>query len=430
MPYVGARAFPPLVFNGWSSAAGRANDTCSHCGCTTFPMRGWAEQDGTSCDCTCQPHPWSQADVSLHREYLDAVAAWEDNPDTSDDYIECNCPTCQGRSSTVSDTAQSALMQMHASYRAEVRRQIQNERAAQQHHSGNPCKAHKWNRVCTQRGRPRLGFEFECDAQTLSAQEAVVSKTQAAWDKSGLRHAKGYLIQKSDGSVRGERPIEYATVPCTLLEHEKILWSAFPEGRFGGGRLRSWPASVNAGMHVHIGRVCVSPLLAGKMAVFLQHPLNDAWMTTLCGRNGGDYCHRLPAAVREGTHGRGERYVALNKIPPSTFEYRIFRPSSITTSVLKNLEFCEALPEFLKFAPLCATTADDLGQHGWQGFMQWLAQPAVRKKYFHLHYWWLGNTTQFGEYYRTRLPKNVVFVGRHRRRGFEEFARANSAGEV
>lgn len=427
MPVEGMTCLPPLVFRE-DDDGDRRSDACAQCGNVTWPQRGYGTGSSGG-RCQCSAYRWTLTDQHTHQRYIDTVEEYESNYDDEEsspsEVIErdaaryvCPCPSCSTARAQVGSLTPEG--RRHLQYRDSVRSSIRDSLHARGHR-GNPCGALDWNG--SNRGlsrRPRMGYEFECDARSEDNVCEIMSRLDAAWDRTGMRHAKGYLIQKTDGSVTGNYPVEFATVPCTVEEHRRVLDSAFPAGRFGAGRVRAW-SNGSAGMHVHISRQFVSPLDCGKLGVFFHHPVNDKFLSDLSGRMPNTFCKRLPSAVREADTGRGDRYVAFNREPKRTVEVRAFRPSPKITSISKNLELVEAVIEWVQGVPICETTADDASRSDWKVFMQWISQPHGRKKYYHLHNWWLARAGEFGDYYRALCPRNVREVGRNRRRGFDEF---------
>lgn len=439
MPIEGMVAYPPLVYRE-DEDGDRRPDRCAACGGDTASVgRGWTTGLAPRGTCACGPRTWTASDVSQHETYIDLCVSYdaacngefEDDDNENEVRVEvtaganryvCACPSCRSRAD---QGAMSPEERRHAAYREQVRSRAAEARRIRGNRT-NPVGFLQWNG--TPRGlqnRPRMGFEFECDARSESRSSQFVDRLNKAFGMCDLRHATGYLIAKPDGSVNGSYPIEYATVPCTVEEHRRVLDAAFPNGRFGDGQVRAW-GNASAGMHVHLSRLFVSALTIGKMGVFFHHFRNDTFWTEMCGRAANNYCKRSPTSVRD-VAGDGDRYSAFNKCPTRTVEVRIFRPSSVITSICKNMELVESSAEFCRLSPICATTADDPGPFGWQGYLRWLSAPPARKKYDHLHHWLLSKPGDAGEFYRALLPRNVRMVGPNRRRGFEEFSLTHSS---
>lgn len=315
--------------------------------------------------------------------------------------LGCTCDECRERL----EGAFGRVRAEHAAY-ANRRRFERREMSDRESHTANPCVVLRWNGQAYAKGRARLGMEFECDARTDLQKEEMLRRTAEAFRAIGLRHAEGYMIAKRDGSVTGSYPIEFATVPCTVEEHLSVLRHAFPNNRFGDGVIRSWTNS-SCGLHVHIGRRRISPLTAGKMAVFWHHPDNDSAITEIAGRSSNSYCRRSPVMAYEGDFGlRGDRYCALNLTNVRTIEVRAFRPSPNLESIAKNLEVVEASSWFARWAPICVSTGTDAGGLRWDQFLRWLADPGHRKVFPHLHSWIVRRDTNLGRTYRFFLPKN------------------------
>lgn len=284
-----------------------------------------------------------------------------------------------------------------------------------------------WSASCVgPMGRPRLGYEFECDAVDGDHIDSALSATTRAY-RSHYRNALGYMIAKEDGSLHGDCPVEFCTVPCTSQEHARVLWTAFPDGRFGSG-VRSW-SNGSCGMHVHISRSVVSRLSCGKAVVFMNHGANAAFIHDIAGRRPNGYCSTdIDAAVSwaMGQPDDFDRYRMFNLANRATYEVRIFRPSTKVTSILKNIEFVEALMDYVRDARICATTNREAGDLSFQSFLQWLASDGSRKKYAYLSGWLLARVGAFGDTYRMHLRKNVKQRGDKPKRGFPELPESDS----
>jgi hypothetical protein len=364
----------------------------------------------------------------------DDASCGGDSADHSDDFLACrNCGDlscscgmcdyecgCEDCDSQRHRRSRRRVSNDHEAYEHTIRARVRQQRDG---HSLNPIRALAWNGAITSERRARLGFEFECDCRTGSTAAWMLSQTRMAWQSLGMTHARDYMISKPDGSVHGSCPAEFATVPCTAAEHLLVLTTAFPDGRFGGGKIKAW-SNGSAGLHAHISKKHLGRLTAGKVGVFLHHPKNDEFLTDVVGRSANTYCQRKPAAVRDALKpvDDRDRYRAWNMLPVMTDELRAFRPSPRISSILKNLEFVEGLVEFSRFTPICATTARDPKGLEWTWFLKWLSQDENRKKYVHMHGWMMVRAGKHGDVYRSFLRKEVK-RGRDGRpkSGFPEF---------
>lgn len=426
--------FPPVRVD-IDEDGDRQPDRCCDCSLPSRRLddwpgsRGWCGAIDEGPHCGCPIRQWTQDDQLRALRYSAASAEWAvefgspGDGEDSDDYdsydscdecghepcvcgvppseLGCTCEECRSRL----EREFGRVRAEHAAY-ANRRRNERRHMDSGESHTSNPCSALGWNGQSHIKGRARLGMEFECDARTDLQKEEMLRRTAEAFRAMGLRHAAGYMIAKRDGSVTGAYPIEFATVPCTVEEHLSVLRQAFPNNRFGDGVIRCWTNS-SCGLHVHIGRRRISPLTAGKMAVFWHHPDNDSAITEIAGRSSNSYCRRSPVMAYEGDFGlRGDRYCALNLTNVRTIEVRAFRPSPNLASIAKNLEVVEASSWFCRWAPICVSTGTDAGGLRWDQFLLWLADPGHRKAFPHLHHWIVRRETQLGRTYRSFLPKN------------------------
>lgn len=104
-----------------------------------------------------------------------------------------------------------------------------------------------------------------------------------------------------------------------------------------------------AGMHIHVGRECISP-----DRIFICNLMLCAWAnyTRIIGeREFTQYCRNLVnpsanCAAKGGTVPRSERYKLLNVCPEKTLELRFFKSTISLKAFLKNIQFAMAVFSF------------------------------------------------------------------------------------
>ena len=201
------------------------------------------------------------------------------------------------------------------------------------------------------------------------------------------------LMLKDDGSL--SCGFEMVTGPYSLEEHQKI-WGDITETAVRAGA-RSWGHS-STGLHVHLSRKFFTPLVLGKMLVFLNSEQTRKQIIRLAGRESYDYAamckkkhsdvygyrtewnDRLRTEERVRRSGRrctgsGNRYEILNLTPEHTVEIRIFKGTLNEGHVLADIEFCHAVAYW-------ATDCSIAESESWASFWRYVL--GHRKLYSHL----------------------------------------------
>ena len=162
------------------------------------------------------------------------------------------------------------------------------------------------------------------------------------------------LMLKDDGSLN--EGFEMVTGPYALEEHKKI-WGEIVKTAIGAGA-RSWGYKTT-GLHIHLSRAFFTPLVLGKLLVFMNSEETRKQIVRLAQRESPDYAamekkkhtdiynyrHDYRTGARRRTSemiGSGNRYEALNLTPDRTVEMRIFKGTLHEGHILANLEFAHA----------------------------------------------------------------------------------------
>lgn len=209
-----------------------------------------------------------------------------------------------------------------------------------------------------------LGIELEVHPRPDNTTAGALKKCAKAFqdDDKGA-----FAIFKRDGSIPDDG-FEIVTLPATLAYHRHI-WERFFDRTIGASRsLRSWETG-KCGMHVHIDIRAFSPLQLGRFMEFYNARCNNAFMSSIAGREihaGASYCPTdTNIKIRHAKHVfyvrdgrcekkavRGFQHYAATGISKSTdgntLEVRIFRGNVARVGFFKNLEFVQATVLFAK----------------------------------------------------------------------------------
>lgn len=238
-----------------------------------------------------------------------------------------------------------------------------------------------------------LGIELEVNTRSKWERcEAVESFTQCL-DR--------YAICKEDGSLDDSEGFEIVTIPATLAYHKKALESFFRKND-KHEYVSSWNRK-ECGMHVHIGLETISPLVLGRMLVFVNDEKNEEFLSLVAGRpvnRNAPWAATKHKTLRSGVNPEKEHYEALSvsrSTSGKTCELRIFKGNVAKAGVLKNIEFAHALVMFAKQSGNRKISISD--------FVSFVKEPRNRKEYANLYSFFLRN-----EYIKEAKQKAVSFV--------------------
>jgi hypothetical protein len=184
-----------------------------------------------------------------------------------------------------------------------------------------------------------LGLEMEFVVASAHQQETV----------SYINRSR-YAQCKSDSSITAGG-YEIVSKPCAIATHRKHLTDLL--SMYGTKLL---PHS-NCGIHVHVSRVFSNGEI-GKVVHFLNREPNRDFIIGLARRDNNPYAKFSDSAVRNAIHMEGKRDItgrrsdskllsadrrtALN-VKENTLEFRIFASSNDLTTIMANIQFCEAI---------------------------------------------------------------------------------------
>ena len=158
-----------------------------------------------------------------------------------------------------------------------------------------------------------------------------------------LKHLNDFVIFKHDGTLTAGG-FEIVTAPADLPTHKakfQPVFAAFPQ---------ALEVASNTGMHIHLDRNALSPLMLGRMVDFMHNPDNKGFIQAVGERAFNTYSaqHGLGYQTVLGRQSAGPRYSTLNLCPSATVEFRIFKTPETYPQFVKNLEFVVALLQYFR----------------------------------------------------------------------------------
>lgn len=199
-----------------------------------------------------------------------------------------------------------------------------------------------------------LGMELETAVHGQSGIDNAVSRKIRQQIVDAMPQ---FLIFKSDASVPAGG-FEMVTVPASYRYHVR-MWERFFAQKCEE-KLTSWD-TMRCGIHVHIGRDTLTPMMLSKLNVFFNSPKNQTFLFHFAGRTAEQMNQWCSPKARpsvgdwfKNPHNLGEavKYRALNMSKGPTVEIRIFRGNVKESGVMRNLDFVDAVLEFVSKAGL------------------------------------------------------------------------------
>lgn len=204
-----------------------------------------------------------------------------------------------------------------------------------------------------------MGFELEVESggDDYDGPELVES------------HLGDLVYFKEDGSL--DDGFEIVTHPMTLAYAHSMNWD-WTKGLLDKG-YRSWDRS-SCGLHVHVDRRGFNGRLH-QYSFTLLLMRNKALSYLIAGRQGSSYASfdrdariEIPKHLK-GQHNYAQRYSAVNVLPTSTLEVRMFRGSLKKERILAALEYVHSAVEYSRGARSGAGAEEYLTA---PAFVQWL----------------------------------------------------------
>jgi hypothetical protein len=119
---------------------------------------------------------------------------------------------------------------------------------------------------------PCLGIEIEVIPRKLADETRILDKFVDLKEDGTLRNAAGL----PDG-------FEIVSKPATLSVHKELIpWKLFFETV--GEKMKVWD-DLRCGMHVHISKEALNPIVIGGMMMFINRPENRGFIKEIAGRD-------------------------------------------------------------------------------------------------------------------------------------------------
>lgn len=102
--------------------------------------------------------------------------------------------------------------------------------------------------------------------------------------------------------------------------------------------------TTTCGLHVHMTRNALRPLVLGRMSEFLNADHNKTFIETFCRRSFNRYAQGVKdMTITKAQKPRGDRYEVLNLTNRNTVEFRLPKGTTKDTTIIATVEFCNAL---------------------------------------------------------------------------------------
>jgi hypothetical protein len=262
------------------------------------------------------------------------------------------------------------------------------------------CAEHDTGRLLAYNYRPPNGWTFHGKGSLFFGVELEIELGDNDLKETvqAVTEASDLVICKGDGSL--DYGFEIVSHPCALALHHD-LWESVV------GTLPKGVKSFNTrtcGLHVHVNRSGLSNLQIAKAVCFVNSQSNQEFVTTLAGRTGERWSKRTEKKMADAWKANGERYEAINLQPRRTIEFRIFKGTLRLVSILKAIEFCDALLSF------CAPAAQSLAaSQDRSKFLKYVSSDSERWPNLNgfIEAKWLGLTTKLTQAcgYEPRVTK-------------------------
>lgn len=155
------------------------------------------------------------------------------------------------------------------------------------------------------------------------------------------RYSDNFAIMKHDGSLNNG--FEIVTRPASLMIH-RDEWSKILNPTING--IRSY-RTTTCGFHVHCSRRPLSEIQVAKIVCFVNAECNSKLIELIAGRVSDRWSRIAPKKLSDGNKANTERYEAVNLQNRETIEFRIFKGTLKYESLMKNIEFCDALIRYM-----------------------------------------------------------------------------------
>jgi len=189
-----------------------------------------------------------------------------------------------------------------------------------------------------------------------------------------------FALCKHDGSLNNG--FEIVSAPATISAL-KEGWTKFCEANYSD-QLSSWHTST-CGMHIHVDRTSLTPLEIGKLLVFVNGKSNSKFMEAIAGRDSRQWSAKKYKTIKDALQ-RSDKYEALATHKPKTIEFRIFRGNIAKQGIMRNIEFVDALCNFVSTVGMDKNT-DTVNRLSYTNFIEYMNTSENKGSYPYLFSW-------------------------------------------
>lgn len=232
--------------------------------------------------------------------------------------------------------------------------------------------------VCEQLSPIHHGNETRLLATEIEVERRENCSEDIAEDVS--RTLRGFALCKHDGSLNNG--FEIVTAPATITAL-KEGWNKFCEANYTD-QLSSWHTST-CGMHIHVDRKSLTPLEIGKLLVFVNGRYNSQFMEAIAGRDSQQWSAKKYKGIKDALQ-RSDKYEALATHKPRTIEFRIFRGNIGKIGIMRNIEFVDALCNFVRTVGMDKDT-DTVNRLSYTKFIEYMNTSENKGSYPYLFSW-------------------------------------------
>ena len=189
-----------------------------------------------------------------------------------------------------------------------------------------------------------------------------------------------FALCKHDGSLNNG--FEIVSAPATISAL-KEGWTKFCEANYSD-QLSSWHTET-CGMHIHVDRTSLTPLEIGKLLVFVNGKANARFMESIAGRDSRQWSVKKFKGIKDALQ-RSDKYEALATHKPKTIEFRVFRGNIAKQGIMRNIEFVDALCNFVRTVGMDKDT-DTVNRLSYTNFVSYMNTSENKGSYPYLFSW-------------------------------------------
>ena len=189
-----------------------------------------------------------------------------------------------------------------------------------------------------------------------------------------------FALCKHDGSLHNG--FEIVSAPATISAL-KEGWTKFCEANYSD-QLSSWHTET-CGMHIHVDRTSLTPLEIGKLLVFVNGKANARFMESIAGRDSRQWSVKKFKGIKDALQ-RSDKYEALATHKPKTIEFRVFRGNIAKQGIMRNIEFVDALCNFVRTVGMDKNT-DTVNRLSYTNFVSYMNTSENKGSYPYLFSW-------------------------------------------